>query len=276
MQSNTQTIWEWLGNLPYPPPEVKRGERYAEGTCWLCGGATGSNGWPLKSAFGSTFTDVAEVALITSKCCCQACVALSKSDAWAMYANSVPERGLRSHFPSAEGKKPRQLNWLYMSHLFTPSSHMNPSWKEWRELLCSPPKPPFVAVFAVSQKQQIIFRSKINYSTGPYWLQVDQQSVWVDPSKISSLIDLFEEGMRLGLNRAAMASGKYTSQHLRGVQISKFEALEKQLRQHRSASPEWMPICEKVAQKPEAIETPTPIVAEPAPPAKGETLDLQF
>lgn len=274
--TNTQTIWTWLGGMPYPPPDVKRGERYASGQCWLCGGDTGPHGWHQKSAFGPTFTDIAEVAAFESTACCQSCVALSKSDAWAMYASANPDRGLESHFPAVEGKKRRALNWLYMSHLFTPDSHTVPSWKDWRHIVCNPPPPPFAAVFAVSQKQQIIFRARINESAGPYWLQVDQQSVWVDPSKIGMLIDLFERGMKLGLNRAAMCSGNYTSQHLKGVSIDAFISLEDELKRYRMATPEWMPICEKIAQKPEVIDEPVKQKPAAIPPQKGETLALQF
>lgn len=274
--STTNTIWDWLGRIDYPPPDVKKGERYAQGFCWLCGDSTGPEGWPIKKAFGPTFTDVAAVARLESKACCQACVALSKSDAWAMYVESVPERGFSSHFPRMEGKAARQLNWLYMSHLFTPTSHISPSWKEWRDILCNPPPPPFVAVFAVSQKQQIIFKAKVNNSAGGYWLQVDQESVFVDPKKIGELACLFEDGMKIGLNRSAMASGAYTSQHLKGVNIRKFEEIEYQLRYFREQFPEWMPICEKVSQKPIIIDKPTKARTDPIGPKIGETFALQF
>ena len=254
--NSTSFAWRCCDAGDFPPPESSL-KKFTPNcnVCWLCGNHA-ENGWPLKAAFGPTFTDHAFVSRLDSNIVCQPCVALTKSEGWAQYVSAHPENGFAATFPEKPGKKPRSLNWLYMSHLFSEKNgHESPSWARWRELLCDPPDPPFMAIFSVMQKQQLIFRGKISHSRDYFHVQVDQEDAWIKPSEFSECVETYEHGMQIGLLRSVMTTGEYTSQHIKNcTSISEYLAVEDILKKHRQKNPVYMILCEKVALKQEKKE----------------------
>lgn len=247
----TQTIWKWLAVGDYPPPKTA-GDIDPQSGCWLCGDAVGEAPWRHHDAITPTFTDYAEAACLASNVVCQACVALSRSEGWAKYVSAYPSRGFSEYFPLKEGKKPRALNWLYMSHVITPSHHETPSRARWREILLCPPAPPFVCVMAFSGKKQLLFKAKLNHNTQRFYIQTDDRGVWVEPAVFADCLHDFEALYQLGLSKSAIASGGYPQSALSKIGVSVWRPLEAAFAPWRRSHPDYVMLAEFCAQKPDA------------------------
>lgn len=256
--SITQTIWGWLDCGDFQPPQPRRGSRYGpDDPCWLCGGPTHGIGWPRKVGIPETFTDHALAKCLPSEAVCQPCVALSRSSGWQQFAAQHPGQGYWLTFPTKEGKKPRDFNWLYASHVFTPDRHESPDRPRWRELLLGPPTPPFVFVMAESGKKQLIFKSRLSNSKNRYWLQTDDDmTLLIRRNVVIELFDVFEALYSLGFSKDSIVTGRYHSGQLAKVGLAAWHPLEQAMRPFRTAAPNELRAVAFCAQKHE-VETPT-------------------
>lgn len=259
----SQFSWTCCQAGDYPPPKPKRGERYGpDAICWLCGGPTHGIGWPRKLGIADTFTDVANARCMPSETVCQSCVAMSQSNGWQKYVEAHPERGFSAYFPTKEGKRARQLNWLYRSHLFAwPDQHECPDRPRWREILLNPPQPPFMVVIAVSGKKQIIFKSTIAHDRMLFPAQMDDDAVIVTPDFERALTD-FERLYHLGFSKDSILSGDYRPKALMDVGVHRWQSAEAPAKAWRSGNSGLWRLCHYVARRPEGWETPK------RPPAK--------
>lgn len=231
MKTTTQFLWHDCLNMPdYPPPANAKKPAEppaADGHCWLCGGSLGTAPWPLKQAFADTFTDFASAQRSESQHVCCACVATSKSEA---YGQMAAQRGMPSHFPAKEGKGLRQLNWLYCSHVANNAGfYAQPDRPGWRELLLSPPEPPFVMAMAVNGKKHVVFRAAINHSRALFTVQADETRIVVNRAEFVELLDIVERGYDLGFSKASMLTGDYNQAACIKAGIAPWRELEAQL-----------------------------------------------
>lgn len=249
MRSVTQWIWrDALSMDDWLPPEPTRGERYGgDDICWLCAGATHGKGWPLAKGIKPTFTDFAEAQAGHSLTVCGSCVALSSSDAYALYATSV---GRETTFPLKPGKTyARPLNWLYFSHVITPREHLTPDRKTWRELLTDPPDPPFVMAMAINGKKHVLFRCSISHSRDHFTVQADETRIQVERTKFAQCLDQFEEAYSLGLSKDSLLTGQYNQSAILKVGVVIWHEVEKRMKAWRTMHPGWMTICHFCGQK---------------------------
>src|SRR5690606_37023901 len=163
-------------------------------------------GWPLTVGIAPTFTDFNQAKAPWSQTVCGACVALSSSAAYGEYARAA---GKPEYCPVKEGKKPRALNWLYFSHVISPSCYYQPDRRQWRELLLEPPEPPFLMAMAVNGKKHVIFKGAISSSRDEYWVQADDTRIRVNRARFTQLLDLFERGYAMGFSKDSMLTGQY-------------------------------------------------------------------
>jgi len=276
----TQFAWECCDCGDYQPTPKQRG---SDAQCWLCGGATNGVGWRRKDALSSNFTDHNIAARLDSSTLCQACAATASSVGWEQYCRAHPERGLWIHFPEKEGKTVRACNWLYFSHVFTPSFHEAPTRKRWREILAHPPAPPFLMVMAISGKKQILFRGRVSQSAECFWVQVDTERVLVRPEQFRACLSAFEALYHVGFSKDSIVSGQYHTGQLMTVGLTVWRELEQAIQPWRNKEPGLMAICHYCAQKPaEPIEStiediPQPTIIIPsAPKIQEPQLDLFF
>jgi len=246
-----QFAWACCSAGDYPPPQPKRGPRYAEcAQCYLCGGETNSIGWPKKLAIAPTFTDVSAALMPASDAICQACAATSQAEGWAQSVNAHPERGLSAFFPQKEEKPPRAWNWLYSSHLFSsPDRHECPSRARWRALLVDPPEPPFIAIIAPMGKKQLIFKGEIALDRDLFPLRVDDDLLAFDRTKYRAAITDFERLYRFGLSKDSILSGRYSPKALLEIGAQAWREAERPAREWRSKSPQLWGLCHYVAQR---------------------------
>jgi len=248
-----QFAWACCAAGDYPPPQPKRGARYAKSAwCYLCGGETNGVGWPKKLAIGPTFTDVSAALAPASDAICQACAATSQAEGWAQSVNTHPERGLPAFFPQKENKPPRAWNWLYSSHLFVaPSRHECPSRSGWRALLADPPAPPFIAIIAPMGKKQLIFKGVIASDRNVFPLRVDDDLLAFDLAKYLVAVADFERLYRLGFSKDSILSGHYSPKALLEIGAARWREAERPAREWRSRSPQLWSLCHYVAQREE-------------------------
>lgn len=271
----TQFAWSSLACGDYSPPPVRRGEQYGlDPVCWLCGGETRGIGWPLKTALAPTFTDFPRAKAQHSQTVCQECVAMSQSDGWGQYVRAYPERGLPETFPEKEGKKPRQMNWLYMSHLFTQGHHETPNRQRIRDLLLSPPEPPFLFIIAVSGQKQIIFKGQVASSRDRFPVQADDERIYVIREAFARMMADFETMYAMGFSRDVIASGREWNQaRILSVGIDAWRAADARMQAWRKTKPEWVMLAAHCAQRPadwvdpmKTAPTATPKTLDPVPP----------
>lgn len=199
----TQFAWAVLGLGDYPPPAPRRGPQYGpDATCWLCGGPTHGVGWPWLSAIPDTFTNHTLAACPTSTTICQPCVGLGSKATWERYATDHPELRLKTG---------HAMSWRCYSHLFTsaPPHHECPTRARWREILLSPPDPPFLAVVAESGQKHLIFRGVVAHSRDRFMVQFEEHRVWLDRGQFGECLVDFERLYNLGFSKASILSCRY-------------------------------------------------------------------
>lgn len=278
----SQFAWTCCQAGAYPPPEPKRGPRFGpDAVCYLCGGATGGVGWHRKDALGASFTDIPQAAQLPSATVCQSCVATTQSAGWIQYVTAYPERGLSAYFPQKEDKAPRGWNWLYSHHLFVaPNHHECPDRARWRTILANPPEPPFLAILAVSGKKQLIFKSRIAHSRERFPLQLEDETVLIEPARFAAALADFDRLYRLGFSKDSILTGDYHNKTLLDVGLSRWREAEAPALAWRKRDPALWAVCHYVAQRPEGWEPPArldyvPMLSEKmtqkeTPPQRGQ------
>lgn len=232
MKSTTQVIWQDFLNMPdyLPAKPPKR----IDAECWLCGGDTGGQGWTIKGAIGGAFTDHNEAKAPHSQTVCTSCAALTSKDAWVF---ACEKHGHDPYFPVKDGKKPFLANWMFSSHVFSLSSWLRPDRAGIREVLLSPPTPPFSITIAIVGKKHVIFRGAINHSRDRFFVQADERRILVDRSLFRELLTVVERGYALGFSKSSMETGDYNQAAVMKAGLSVWRELEAELegwrRRHR-------------------------------------------
>ncbi|MDZ7922740.1 MAG: hypothetical protein U5M23_01485 [Marinagarivorans sp.] len=247
--STTQFIFKHsLGLLEFLPPEAKgKKTRYGkDAICWLCAGNTGGVGWHVSDAIGSAFTDCLAAKSNNSSTLCQACAALMKKEAWVTACEKFNHS---PHFPVKDGKEPFLSNWMFSSHLFSEGVWIKPDRKQARDLLLSPPQPPFVITLAAVGKKHIIFRSNISFDRDSYFVQLDEMTISVNRLKMIELIELFEIAYEIGFSKESILTGKYNQAAVMAVGFKVWRELEDKLSLWRIKYPGLMLLCNFCAQK---------------------------
>lgn len=270
----TQFAWRCADCGAFPPPEVRRGDRYgADALCWLCAGPTNGVGWPLSTGLAPTFTDFPRAKAPASQTVCQECVAMSRTEGWGQYVRAHPERGFAEAFPQKDDKAQRGLNWLYMSHLFAPHHHETPQRKRCRELLLVPPPAPFLFCIALSGQKHVIFKGEVARDRHRFPVQVDDERIYVDREEFAEFLQAFEALYCMGFSKDTVAEGRdWNHARILRVGLGTWRAAEAEFAPLRNRHPGFCLLAVHCAQRPEdwtdpikAPATTPPIEAESAP-----------
>lgn len=263
-----QFAWACCDAGDFPPPIPKRGDRYGkDAVCCLCGGPTHGVGWPRAIGIADTFTDVANMACLASQTVCQACVATSKTEGWQQYVRAHPERGLPASFPQKESKQMRGWNWLYSHHLFVAQNHHAcPKREQWRDTLINPPSPPFLAIYAVSGKKQILFKGRIAQSRDAFFIQMDDASVLIRPHEFKQALTDFDRLYQLGFSKDGILTGHYHNKTLLGVGLQRWREAEAYAAPWRQQQPALWQLCHALTLRPDDWEPPHKAIRTPYSP----------
>lgn len=236
----SQFVCATLGIPPQPP---SRAAPVTSDTCWLCGGPLDEHAWPLPLAMKQTSVNPPDAVAPYSDGCCWQCMALTMNETWGAYVDHHPDV---EHF-----KRGKLIGWRNSSHLIATGTHETPMKPAWRDLLLSPPDPPFVAVVAVSTQKQLIFRSTVAHSRDVFPIQFEDDRVLVDRFRLAECMETVEGLYAMGLSKASIETGAYQVQALMKVPRPVFLALEEEMKRWRAMQPDLVRVAVMIARKEE-------------------------
>lgn len=206
--SPTQFIYEAAKKTPkviapsgkeveYSLPNVPQCE---DEKCWLCGGDTDGYGTPANKTIKPTFTDVPFSRAPRSNSICRGC-------SWAL-----SYRELRNY-----------------SILATKDELFHPSRDELREILLSPPEPPFVLCIAATGQKWLHFKAKVNYSNKRISVQFEDINVVVKPIGFKTVIELVEELYSNGFIKDEILNWDFPAHKILDFGLDRFQSIENKM-----------------------------------------------
>lgn len=247
--SNTQTIYKNLLNMPvFEPsePKAKKTKYGEDDKCWLCGGEAEGLGHHLKDVITSSFTDTNSAKCLTSKTVCYSCAALMKKEAWEL---ACAKHGHSPFFPVKDGKAPFLSNWMFSSHVFSADGWKRPDRKDLADILLNPPSPPFVVTIADAGKKHVIFRAKVNNSKDTFFIQMDDETIFIDRILFSKILDLVKIMYESGFSKDSILTGEYNQAAIIKFGLSAWHALECIAKQYRYTDQQMLRVACFVVQK---------------------------
>lgn len=241
--NNSTTKWVWrdaLGMGDYAPDKPINAAE-----CWLCAGPA-PQGWPTKQVVGAAFTDTNIARAPHSRAVCQECAAMMAKDGWVM---ACTKHGLDPYFPVKDGKTPFLANWMFSSHCISLSGWRRPSRAEARDLLLSPPSPPFVITLAAVGKKHVLFRAPVNHSRAAFVVQLDDDSIVIRAGVFADLMRDFEDGYSRGFSKDSLLSGDYHPASMMTVGVDTWTGIERKMQAWRRNEPGMLRIAHFCAQK---------------------------
>jgi len=211
------------------------------GHCWLCGGDV-VNGHKLRDIVPETLTNHNQASSPSSGYVCAECAAMTSKESWEEYVDNNQEMGL---------KKGYAVSWRCYSHAAWDGHHECPKRDRWRELLESPPDPPFVFCIAISSQKQILFRSKISFSTDVFYVQFEDETLLISRRAFLSVIYVFEELYSGGFSKDSIKTGSYNSKRVMKFGIKKWRSLDDKIATFRSSNINEIKLAHFCAQKDE-------------------------
>ena len=240
MNSPTQFGLKCLGVEPTFPTEKEKSD---DQECWLCGGnIKKGTRWKLKTAISSTFTNHNQAKAPHSGAVCPECVFFSGIESWRKYVESLGTTKLKTSKVTA---------WRSYSHVFSKSHHLCPTRSEWRDILLSPPEPPFVFVVAVSSQKHLIFRSKISYSRDRFHVKFEEDDFYIRREMFAEILEKFERFYNLGFSKASILFGNYNQAQILKVGLKIWKEYEEIFKIWRAEQLETLRLVEFCAQKEE-------------------------
>ena len=180
--------------IEYADPPL---EDVKDRVCWLCGGETDGKGLPVKKAIKSKFTDHPFARAQGSSSVCSGCVFC------------LSARELRNYSILATDK------------LFHPMR------AEWRQILVSPPVPPFVMCLAVSGQKHLTFKAPVNLERERYVVMLEERPVGVVPYELEQLVVLVE-ALYAWFTKDEILTGRYGQHRIKECGLARWEQLERQ------------------------------------------------
>lgn len=173
------------------------------GACWLCGAET-ECGVAKKKAIKPTFTDADFAQAPLSDIVCEHCN-------WAL-----SWRTLRNY-----------------SILATSAGLQHPSRPELREILLSPPDPPFLLCVATSGQKWLHFKAQISLRQKNFPAIFEETPVIVDAGLFAEILRLVETLYTGGFNKNEILSGEYRPVNINKFGVRRWEEAENPIRKHR-------------------------------------------
>lgn len=215
--------------IDYADPDL---EAVPDPACWLCGGEiTGGQGLPTKKAIRPTFTDHPHARGQGSSSVCAGC------------AFCLSARTLRNYSILATGAGILQ----------------HPARAEWRDALCNPPEPPFVACLAVSGQKHLFFKAPVNLDRDHFTVLLEEREIFVMPDRIKQAIEVVE-ALYAHFTKNEIATGRYGQHRIRECGLSRWERLEKSVESWRGRPLFDLAlfVAQKTEPEPEAEPEPEP------------------
>lgn len=175
------------GHNPPPVGDVP------DARCWLCAGPTYGRGRLVKDVISHTFTDP-DFARGGGQSICQACMFVLK------------------HKP-----------FRTRSVLATPAGLRQPMRTDWREILVSPPEPPWVGTIALSGQKHLVFKSRVNASNDAPVVAVEETLTPFIPAQFAADAALLER-LLVVFSKTELRTGSYQPHRIQQFGLAEFPA----------------------------------------------------
>ena len=216
--------------------------------CWLCGGKTNGKGQPVKKVIKLTFTDCDKArGPHGSQSVCSGCVFCLSFMSLRNYSIVATENGL-----------------------------LHPSRPEMRELLLTPPEPPFVFCVAVSGQKWVHFRAQIAYFRDGYPVQMEETRICMERKVFREWLNTVEL-LYTVFSKEEIRTGNYNQNRIKKFGLLRFQVVEALVAPHRGTR--LFDLAVFVAQKieppaaePEEKEDPCITISTPTIPLGRQAL----
>lgn len=118
-----------------------------------------------------------------------------------------------------------------------------------RDVLLSPPHPPFVITLAAVGKKHVIFRAAVNHSRDRFNVQLDELSVAIDRRQFADVLTIFEEAYSLGFSKDSLLTGDYNQAAALKIGIKKWHDIEQAFKPIRVKTPDLLKVVAFCAKK---------------------------
>ncbi|MCD7726053.1 MAG: hypothetical protein LUI12_11000 [Clostridiales bacterium] len=81
-----------------------------------------------------------------------------------------------------------------------------------RDTLTRTHKPPFMICITTSQKKHLFYKSKYNYSSDKFWVNLETESIYTSCDRQKQLFSLVETLYSLGCSKKALSCGEITAE----------------------------------------------------------------
>lgn len=169
------------------------------GKCTMCGEET-SGGILVKKALGSTYMDWGIHKDPEATHLCRAC-------AFCLLMNAKEGRTALFRFAFVASRKELKLC----------------NRAEMRDMLVSPPDPPFVAIVPTSQKKHLIGKAKVSYSREDFFCNLEEITVPIKRAGFVDLINKIEALRGVGIVKTDIEAGRLSGVFIKNYDITSQE-----------------------------------------------------
>jgi len=203
-----------------------------DGTCWLCQGETGGRGRLVGGMLSDTFND-SNLARGGGQSLCPACVFCLQERVRAKAGESAKlspderaahRRAMKDPAQAANGV----LGLRMFSYLATSNRLLLPDRSEWRDILLSPPEPPWTAAIALSGQKHLALRGRVNWSNLAPIVLLEIQLIQFTPANLAADLAIIEDGMTV-FSKTELETGDYSIHRIGQFGLDRFEELEGRL-----------------------------------------------
>lgn len=236
MELTTPTQFIYQAAMKTPTVDVAMGKvvKYEEPSlvsvddtaCWLCGGRTGGQGELISKAIKATFNDSDRARALQSKSVCPGCSFCLNQRPLRNYSTVVDNKGIE-----------------------------HPDRPRMREILISPPDPPFVIIIAVSGQKHLHFKAEIAYCRDNYPVQMEETHLQVNVSELKKILNVIEM-LYTVFTKEEIRTGQFSLNRIKQFGLARFQDFAGLIEKYRGTRLFSLAIF--VAQKSEEIPAKEP------------------
>lgn len=102
--------------------------------------------------------------------------------------------------------------------------------RELRDQLTTPQKPPFLFVITTSQKKHLFYKSRWNYDSRRFAVNLETETIYTTPERMRRLFDFVECLQTLGCTKERLKQGQISEKAFLGIGMEAIRRLDQELK----------------------------------------------